>query len=309
MNKSTAYFLGLTFFILTGFSWENPSPSGDTVSPGETALAAVSPLAAQLEPEQTAPEDEAQEAPIADEAAPVPNDEAEPASEQTAVLQNLEAAKITLEINDAKNQKVYRGWPLILKVSIEASGKAVVLERGEGGWQDFVEIEIKDEKGRLHAWPMRLAPVPRLKRRIVLESGEAVSLVFLAAKEDMRAKAGTYAISAVAGDKIKTVSDVTVRVADHPESLSEDDERMRAKITKMYDVHAGKEPAEMRQAPPPQPAPQIIYVEAEPQQAPSVGDGGISDILGVVSELGLSNAHGGDYDYDSSVPDFTDYAE
>ncbi len=299
MKISKAAFWTVLAFFLAGFSWENPSPSGDTVSPGESARSEDAPL---VEHAPAADEPENETAALVEE-------EASPA-EEAAPPQNLKGAKVSLYVNDAKNQHVYRGWPFFVKVVVEnPSGKVaspVVLEKGAKAWADAVDIEVKDEKGRLHDWPFRLAPVTKLGRRVQLDSGEALTLVFLISGEQMRAKAGTYTLEASLSGTARTDGSVVVHVDNHPESLTDEQEKYRDKLSAIYDLLTGKR----NPPPPPQPAPapQIIYVQQPSSPAQSEGGAeAMSGILGLVSEFGMGGAMAsGDYGLDAAS-DFTDY--
>lgn len=287
MRNSRAALWALVLFSgSAAFSWEKPSPTGSVEAADGEALSA--PLPAAPAPKPAAPTEEV-EIPVS-----VEGDEEEAAPSQAVAAaaaippaaparEQLDGARLWLFVNDAKKQKVYRGWPLFVKVTLENAGAGTVSLSRDGGWDRRFEIEVKDAKGRLHAWPFRLAP-SRLGRALRLDPGEAASLVFVIPGAEMRAKAGEYRLAATV-EGLRT-ADVNVRVADHPQELSDEDERYREKLDALYDAMTGRTRA--ASAPP---APQVVYVQAPRAEARSGGGAeGLSQILGLVSEFGYQEA-------------------
>ena len=312
MRNGKAVIWAVLALLLTGYSWENPSSTGDTVSPGGSEPVVAAPR----------PQTEAKTGiPVTYEEAPEPTEvvapESVPAEEETVAApaeervaesgsQNLASAKLFLYVNDAKNQAVYRGWPLFVKVSVENPGPGeITLDPGAAGWTRFVDLEVKDEKGRLHDWPFRLASAAKPGRTVRLAAGEAAALIFLVAGQDMRARSGNYTLDASVGGAVRTERGVVIGVKDHPESLTEEQESYRGKLSALYDLFTGKKPNDPRvQAPPPQ----VVYVQTAPAPRENGGGEAIAGILGLVSEFGMQGAlptMGADYS-DYGAAEYTD---
>lgn len=314
-NRFSFFLAALVFACGCGFSWEHPSSSGDvTASAGGEDRVSASPSPVLTDPGDAAENPTARpaverEAPAESGEIPEKTEglaEASDDAEAPAASENLSSARLSLFVNDAKNQKVYRGWPLLIKVVVENAGAAsspVVISRGTG-WEDVFEIEVKDGRGRVHDWPFKAAPASNPGKTLRIAPGEAASLVFVIDGRQMQARPADYTLSVILRGAPPSPG-VTVTVVNHPESLSPEEEGYREKLDTLYDFFTGRKKPE--RAPLPAPPPQIVVVreEAPPPQEDG-GREGLGEVLGLVSEFGMQAAYrGGGQDFSEVVPDFS----
>jgi len=214
--------------------------------------------------------------------------------------------KLSLFINDAKDQEMLRGWPMIVKVTVEPTGEQGFVLDGDGKpWTDAVEIETRDERSRIYALPYKLAPIVQPSSRLEVGPNQAATAIYLLSPQDTQVlKTGTYRLSAVAGGV--TSPAVTINLEDHPEELSDEQETRRDRLMAVYHALRGETEKARRFAQAPAP----VYVMAAPPSYPQNGggDAGAGELLALLGQFGVQNAfNGGGYD-DYSSDDSSDYS-
>ncbi len=209
--------------------------------------------------------------------------------------------KISVFANESKEILVLKGWPLIVRAAIEYPDppperrkRPIVLEAARD-WTDIVRVEVRDEQGKICDWPIQKIAPAMLRSRIELGPGGGETVSFVVSPRDTKGlSTGLYRITAViVGFKGPSESDATVRIMDHPESLSPQGEEARMRFTAMYRALTGEEAPRPMTSPRPLPQP--------PPQQPSASGGAVA--AGILSAVG-SVGYG-----DFADPYYGDWAE
>ena len=221
--------------------------------------------------------------------------------------------RITVYANGSKDIGVFKGWPLILKVTVEhsltgAAAKAQPITlQSDQDWTDLLRVDPLDAENRVHAWKFEKALLSKRAPSITLDDTHGAVLSFLVSpKESQRFEPGKYSVSVVLKGAVTAKSaPVVVEVLPHPASLPPKGEIARDRLLAMYHALKGDKEEAVRivekihyvQTPGP-----VQYVQAPPEYAEPPPSNGGADLLGVISSLGFE----GQIPSMDSMADFSD---
>lgn len=221
--------------------------------------------------------------------------------------------RITVYANGSKDIGVFKGWPLIIKVTVEhpltgAAAKAQPITlQSDKDWTDLLRVDPLDAENRVHAWKFEKALLSKRTPSITLDDAHGAVLSFLISpKESQRMDPGKYQVSVELRGPVTAKSvPVLVEVLPHPASLPPKGEIARDRLLAMYHALKGDKEEAVRivekikyvQTPGP-----VQYVQAAPVYAEAPPSNGGADLLGVISSLGFE----GQIPSMDSMADFSD---
>jgi hypothetical protein len=158
------------------------------------------------------------------------------------------APRLSVYANGAKEIGVFKGWPIIIKVSVEhpAQGEAAkaapITLKADQDWTTLLKAEATDQEKRVHAWRVEKALLSKKSPELVLDGQGGAMLAFLVpASETSRIEEGIYELRIRVEGQAKAQGEaVRIKILKHPESLPEKGEIARDRLFAMYYAMKGE---------------------------------------------------------------------